>query len=127
MAAAGNGHTDLAAPTRIDDSSPDYPPDTAQPRVVKNTCLKHLTPVTLELGGKSPVIVAADADIGVAAKRIAWIKLMNSGQICIAPDYVLVDASIRDELVDKIGDAITNSSPMTRAASGSSTSGISIG
>ncbi|MDA2892333.1 aldehyde dehydrogenase family protein [Mycolicibacterium sp. BiH015] len=62
----------------------------------------HLTPVTLELGGKSPVIVSADADIEVAAKRIAWTKLINSGQICIAPDYVLADASIRDRLVDEL-------------------------
>ena len=67
----------------------------------------HLTPVTLELGGKSPVIVAADADIDVAAKRIAWIKIMNAGQTCVAPDYVLADATIRDELVDKIGAALT--------------------
>jgi aldehyde dehydrogenase (NAD+) len=67
----------------------------------------HLTPVTLELGGKSPVIVAADADIDVAAKRIAWTKLINSGQICIAPDYVLADAKIRDELVDKIKAAVS--------------------
>ncbi len=66
----------------------------------------HLTPVTLELGGKSPVIVAADADIDVAAKRIAWIKVINSGQICLAPDYVLADASIRDELVRKLGEAM---------------------
>lgn len=68
---------------------------------------EHLTPVTLELGGKSPCIVAADADIDVAAKRIAWTKLLNSGQTCVAPDYVLADASIRDELVTKIGEAIT--------------------
>ncbi|PJE16037.1 aldehyde dehydrogenase family protein [Mycobacterium sp.] len=61
-----------------------------------------LTPVTLELGGKSPVIVAADADIEVAARRIAWVKLLNSGQTCIAPDYVLAEQSIVDELVDKI-------------------------
>ncbi len=61
-----------------------------------------LTPVTLELGGKSPVIVAADADIDVAARRIAWVKLINSGQTCIAPDYVLADRSIAGELVDKI-------------------------
>ncbi|WP_029112122.1 aldehyde dehydrogenase family protein [Mycobacterium sp. URHB0044] len=71
-------------------------------RKVYEAAAKHLTPVTLELGGKSPVIVAADADIPVAAKRIAWTKLMNSGQICIAPDYVLADASIRDQLVDEI-------------------------
>lgn len=68
---------------------------------------EHLTPVTLELGGKSPCIVAADADIDVAAKRIAWTKLLNSGQTCVAPDYVLADATIRDELVAKIGEAIT--------------------
>jgi aldehyde dehydrogenase (NAD+) len=61
-----------------------------------------LTPVTLELGGKSPVIVAADADVDVAARRIAWVKLLNSGQICIAPDYVLADQAIADELADKI-------------------------
>src|SRR5215210_2705275 len=61
-----------------------------------------LTPVTLELGGKSPVVVAADADLGVVARRIAWVKLLNSGQTCIAPDYVLAEASIRDELVDRI-------------------------
>ena len=61
-----------------------------------------LTPVTLELGGKSPVIVAADADIDVAARRIAWVKLLNSGQTCIAPDYVLADHRVVDDLVGKI-------------------------
>jgi aldehyde dehydrogenase (NAD+) len=61
-----------------------------------------LTPVTLELGGKSPVIVTANADIDIAARRIAWVKLLNSGQTCIAPDYVLADRKIVDELVDKI-------------------------
>jgi aldehyde dehydrogenase (NAD+) len=76
-------------------------------RKVYEGAAPHLTPVTLELGGKSPVIVSADADIDVAAKRIAWTKLINSGQICIAPDYVLADAKIRDELVDKIKAAVT--------------------
>jgi len=76
-------------------------------RRVYEAAAPHLTPVTLELGGKSPVIVASDADIEVAAKRIAWTKLINSGQICIAPDYVLADAKIRDQLVDKIRDAMT--------------------
>ena len=75
-------------------------------RKVYEGAARHLTPVTLELGGKSPVIVAADADIDVAAKRIAWIKLMNSGQTCVAPDYVLADASIRDALVTKIGESV---------------------
>ncbi len=76
-------------------------------RKVYQSAAPHLTPVTLELGGKSPVIVAADADIDVAAKRIAFTKLLNSGQICIAPDYVLADASIRDDLVSKIKEAVT--------------------
>jgi aldehyde dehydrogenase (NAD+) len=76
-------------------------------RKVYEGAAKHLTPVTLELGGKSPVIVAADADVDVAAKRIAWIKIMNAGQTCVAPDYVLADATIRDELVSKIGAALT--------------------
>ena len=50
---------------------------------------KHLTPVTLELGGKSPVIVDDTADMTVAARRVAWGKYLNAGQTCIAPDYVL--------------------------------------
>jgi aldehyde dehydrogenase (NAD+) len=76
-------------------------------RKVYEGAASHLTPVTLELGGKSPVIVSADADIQVAAKRIAWTKLINSGQICIAPDYVLAEAPIRDKLVDEIKKAVT--------------------
>ena len=68
-------------------------------RKVYEGAAAHLTPVTLELGGKSPVIVSADADVEVAAKRIAWTKLINSGQICIAPDYVIAEAPIRDQLV----------------------------
>jgi aldehyde dehydrogenase (NAD+) len=61
-----------------------------------------LTPVVLELGGKSPVIVTQDADLEVTARRIAWVKLLNSGQTCIAPDYLLVHESVRDDLVAKI-------------------------
>lgn len=61
-----------------------------------------LTPVTLELGGKSPVIVTADADIEVAARRLAYTKLINGGQTCIAPDYVLADRSIVDKLTDGV-------------------------
>ncbi|MCW2657832.1 MAG: Aldehyde Dehydrogenase [Jatrophihabitans sp.] len=68
---------------------------------------KHLTPVTLELGGKSPVIVADDARVKVAARRIAWAKLLNSGQTCVAPDYVLVDRKVRDLFVDELTKAIT--------------------
>jgi aldehyde dehydrogenase (NAD+) len=61
-----------------------------------------LTPVTLELGGKSPVLVLPDADLDVTARRIAWTKLLNSGQTCIAPDYILADRSIVKELTAKI-------------------------
>ena len=61
-----------------------------------------LTPVTLELGGKSPVVVLADADLDVTARRIAWTKLLNSGQTCIAPDYVLADRTIAAPLAEKI-------------------------
>ncbi len=75
-------------------------------RIVMRAAAEHLTPVTLELGGKSPTIVAADADIEVAAKRIAWGKCLNAGQTCIAPDYVLVERSRHDELVERLGEAI---------------------
>lgn len=71
-------------------------------RKVMAAAAPTLTPVTLELGGKSPVIVAADADIDVTARRIAWIKLLNSGQTCIAPDYVLAERAITDQLVDRV-------------------------
>ena len=63
---------------------------------------KHLSPVTLELGGKSPAIVHEDANIKDAAKSITWGKFLNLGQTCIAPDYLLVHASVLDELVEKI-------------------------
>ena len=58
---------------------------------------KHLTPVVLELGGKSPCIVDADADIETAARRIAWGKSLNAGQTCIAPDYLLIHSSLQDK------------------------------
>jgi aldehyde dehydrogenase (NAD+) len=75
---------------------------TAVGRVVAEAAAKHLTPTTLELGGKSPTYVHASADLDVTARRIAWGKFLNAGQTCIAPDYVLVDSSIRDALVDKL-------------------------
>ncbi len=67
----------------------------------------HLTPVTLELGGKSPCIVEESATIALAAKRIVWGKLLNAGQTCVAPDYVIVHESIKQELVSKIHQYIT--------------------
>jgi aldehyde dehydrogenase (NAD+) len=80
---------------------------TAVGRVVAAAAAKHLTPTVLELGGKSPTYVHASADLDVAARRITWGKLLNAGQTCIAPDYVLADRAVRDRLVDKISENIT--------------------
>lgn len=68
---------------------------------------EYLTPAVLELGGKSPCIVEKSAKIGLAAKRIVFGKYLNCGQTCVAPDYILCDASIRDELIDAIRKEIT--------------------
>src|SRR6056297_2621515 len=76
-------------------------------RIVMRAAAEHLTPVTLELGGKSPAIVAADANIEVAARRIAWAKFLNAGQTCVAPDYVLVEESVEDELLTALAAAVT--------------------
>ena len=71
-------------------------------REVMTAAAKHLTPVVLELGGKSPCIVDKEADIKVAAKRIAWGKSLNAGQTCIAPDYLLVHQDIKEEFVEAL-------------------------
>ena len=76
-------------------------------RIVMRAAAEHLTPVTLELGGKSPAIVVADANIDVAAKRIAWAKFLNAGQTCVAPDYVLVEEKIEDQFLTALTDAVT--------------------
>ena len=68
-------------------------------RVVSRAAAEHLTPVTLELGGKSPAIVTGRAKLDVAARRIAFGKFVNAGQTCIAPDHVLVERAVHDELV----------------------------
>jgi len=68
-------------------------------RIVMTAAAKHLTPVTLELGGKSPCIVDKKAKIEQAARRILWGKVYNAGQTCIAPDYILVHSSRKDELM----------------------------
>ena len=74
-------------------------------RIVMQAAANHLTPVTLELGGKSPTIVDESADLVAAANRITWGKFLNAGQTCIAPDYVFAHENIREELVDKIKEA----------------------
>ncbi len=71
-------------------------------KVVMTAAAEYLTPIVLELGGKSPCIVDADANLDVAAKRITWGKLTNAGQTCIAPDYLFAHESIKDELLTKI-------------------------
>ncbi len=71
-------------------------------RTVMIAAARNLTPVTLELGGKSPAIVGAEADLDIAARRIMWGKLINAGQTCIAPDYLLVHSSIADAMLAKM-------------------------
>lgn len=71
-------------------------------RSVYRLAAEQLVPVTLELGGKSPVIVAPDADLAVAARRIIVGKFSNAGQTCVAPDYLLVHADIRDQLINRL-------------------------
>lgn len=72
-------------------------------RMVAEAAARNLTPVTLELGGKSPAIVLEDADLEVAARRIVWGKFLNAGQTCVAPDYVLAHHAIRQKLVLALG------------------------
>ncbi|WHF52646.1 aldehyde dehydrogenase [Chryseobacterium gotjawalense] len=71
-------------------------------QIVYEAAAKHLTPVTLELGGKSPVIVTSSTNFEVAAKRIVWGKFLNAGQTCVAPDYILVDEKIKDSFLDSL-------------------------
>lgn len=68
-------------------------------RIVMQAAAKHLTPVTLELGGKSPAIVEEDANLEIAAKRIVWGKFTNAGQTCVAPDYLLIHSKVKDEFI----------------------------
>lgn len=71
-------------------------------KIVMESAAKYLTPVTLELGGKSPCIIDDSAKVKLAAKRIVWGKLLNAGQTCVAPDYILVHRNIKDELVKEM-------------------------
>lgn len=75
---------------------------TAVGKIVMQAAAKNLVPVTLELGGKSPVIVCDDADLDLAARRIVWGKFYNAGQTCVAPDYLYVQEKIADELLEKV-------------------------
>jgi len=75
-------------------------------KVIMEAASKNLTPVTLELGGKSPCIVHEDANIKLAAKRIAWGKFLNAGQTCVAPDYLYVHQNIKDEFLNQLRESI---------------------
>ena len=83
-----------------------YTGSTRVGKIIYKAAAENLTPVTLELGGKSPCIVDKDAALKVAAKRIAWGKFINAGQTCIAPDYLLVHESVKDELLGYISQNI---------------------
>ncbi|WP_332446277.1 aldehyde dehydrogenase [Sphaerochaeta sp.] len=76
-------------------------------KVVMQSAAQTLTPITLELGGKSPVIVEADCNLALAARRIIWGKCLNAGQTCVAPDYLLVEKTAFDPLVEELKRAIS--------------------
>jgi aldehyde dehydrogenase (NAD+) len=77
-------------------------------RIVMEAAAKNLVPVTLELGGKSPTIIDKTANLDIAAKRIMWGKLINTGQTCIAPDYLLVHKDIKEQLIARLKATIIN-------------------
>lgn len=79
---------------------------TAVGKIVAKAAAEYLTPVTLELGGKSPCLVFADADLKIAAQRIVWGKFLNAGQTCIAPDYLLVEKSIYPSFLEELRNQI---------------------
>jgi aldehyde dehydrogenase (NAD+) len=71
-------------------------------KIVYQAAAKHLTPITLELGGKSPAIVLSDCDISMTVKRLVWAKFLNAGQTCVAPDYILVDQTISSKFIEAL-------------------------
>ncbi len=83
-----------------------YTGSTAVGKIIYKMAAERLVPVTLELGGKSPCVVEADANINVAARRIAMTKFSNAGQMCVAPDYLLVHDSVKDKLVTALKEAV---------------------
>ena len=76
-------------------------------RLVMEAAARHLTPVTLELGGKSPAVVLRDADLEITARRLVWGKALNAGQTCIAPDHLLVEEAVEPALVEQLARRIT--------------------
>jgi aldehyde dehydrogenase (NAD+) len=83
-----------------------YTGSTVVGRLIYKMAADKLVPVTLELGGKSPCIIEADANLRVAARRIVMTKFSNAGQMCVAPDYILVDATVKEELIQCLKESI---------------------
>mgnify|MGYP001440447663 CR=1 FL=1 len=79
-----------------------YTGSTAVGKIIMQAAAKNLTPVTLELGGKSPTVVTKFANLKIAARRILWGKLMNAGQTCIAPDYILIEESVKENFLREV-------------------------
>jgi len=91
-------------------------------KIIYQAAAKHLTPVTLELGGKSPTFIFADCDLKITAKRLVWSKFLNAGQTCVAPDYILVEKAVEEaflkaikiEIEDKYANTYQNSENYTK-------------
>ena len=84
-----------------------YTGSTAVGKMIYQLAAEQLIPVTLELGGKNPAVIEKDADLWIAAKKIAVGKFLNAGQTCVAPDYLLVHVSVKEEFLKKLREAIT--------------------
>lgn len=107
--AEGEGH--VVVPELMNNFTFDhvfYTGSTTVGKIIYKMAAERLVPVTLELGGKSPCVVESDANIAVAAKRIAVAKFSNAGQMCVAPDYILVHESKKEELIDALQKTIKN-------------------
>ncbi|GAA5912424.1 hexadecenal dehydrogenase [Sporobolomyces salmoneus] len=91
-------------------------------RIVSKAAAEHLTPVTLELGGKSPAIVLDDADLDVSARRIIWAKFSNAGQICISTDYILCSPELEPKLIEALKRALKEFSAPSPSSGTQSTS-----
>jgi aldehyde dehydrogenase (NAD+) len=99
-----------------------YTGSTAVGKIIYRAAAEHLTPVTLELGGKSPGFILDDSKIKITAQRLVWGKFLNAGQTCVAPDYLLIDEKIKDKLIAEIklqitkihGENPANSEALTR-------------
>lgn len=99
------GEGSIAGPLLIENNRFDHIFFTGSPnvgKIIAGMAAKHLTPVTLELGGKSPVIIDKDANIEVVARRLTWAKYFNVGQTCVCPDYVLVHEDVKEALIQNL-------------------------